>query len=175
MCYASSYLPLLIPNSISVFWGGLVLDLLRSDGIRHRDLLGADCFLRLPQNMTLAGIYQPRLSPPRQVPTKKAKLKESRLQLMEDVEDPLDKYLVRNLSLPSKSPVNLTLLQFFILIEALFVCSAEGEPPAPAGQPPSGTGERQSRPEADFQQGGPEERSGQGESRPGSARFNGAF
>lgn len=125
--------------------------------------------------MALAGIYQPRLSPPRQVPTKKAKLKESRLQLMEDVEDPLDKYLVRNPSLPSKSPVNLTLQQFFILTEALFVFSAEGEPPAPAGQPPSGAGEWQPRPETDFQQGGPEERSGQGESRPGLARFNGAF
>lgn len=117
MCYASSYLPPRYPRlHLCFFGGGLVLDMLRSDRIRHRDLLEADCFLRLCQNMALAGIYQLGLSPPRQVPTKKAKLKESRLQLMEDVEDPLDKYLVRNQSLPSKSPVNLTLQQFFILI-----------------------------------------------------------
>ena len=37
-----------------------------------------------------------------QVPTKKAKLRESRLQMMED-EDPLDKYLVRKLSLPPQT------------------------------------------------------------------------
>lgn len=39
---------------------------------------------------------------------------------------------------------------------------AEGEPSAGAGQPPSGAGERQPRPQTDHQQSRPEERAGQG-------------
>lgn len=61
------------------------------------DLFGEDCFLRLSQIWHYCILLALTLSP--QVPTKKAKLGESLLQIMDD-EDPLDKYLVRNLSFP---------------------------------------------------------------------------
>lgn len=60
------------------------------------DLFGGDCFLQLSQIWHYCILLALTLSP--QVPTKKAKLRESRLQIMEDEEEPLDKYLVRNLS-----------------------------------------------------------------------------
>lgn len=70
--------------------------------------------------------YRPRYLLP-QVPSKKAKLKESLLQIMDDGEDRLDKYLVRKLPL---------LLEPYLV--ALFeikpsLCFAGGEPPTPAG------------------------------------------
>ncbi len=67
---------------------GPVLDLLHSNSIEQQI-----CFsFSVKCDITVFSILT--FSP--QVPTKKAKLKESRLQIMEDEEDPLDKYLVRN-------------------------------------------------------------------------------
>lgn len=107
MCHASSYLTL-IPHLHLLFPSrGLVLDSFHLRSIRQTDPLGADCFLQLRQNTALVAFISPLLSlpPTPQVPTKKAKIKGSRLQLMEDKEDPLDKFLVRNLQrLPQNHP-----------------------------------------------------------------------
>lgn len=81
------------------FFGGPVLDLLCSyTASANRSVRGGDCFLQLGQIWHYWILSASTLFP--QVPTKKAKLKESLLQIMDDEEDPLDKYLVRNLSLP---------------------------------------------------------------------------
>lgn len=110
------------------------------------DPLGAHCFLEVSQNMALAAFISTLLSSP-QVPTKKAKIKESRLQLMEDKEDPLDKFLVRNRQIALQyHPTKPTLHSQ----RGYRFWPSEGEPSAPAGQPPSGAGKRQPGSETDF-------------------------
>lgn len=78
---------------------------------------------------------------------------------MEDKEDPLDKFLVRNLQLTlERRPAKPWLRSQ----RGYCFRPAEGEPSAAAGQPPSGAGERQPGSETHLQQGGSERRSGQG-------------
>lgn len=63
----------------------------------------------------ITGFYRPRYLLP-QVPSKKAKLKESLLQIMDDQEDCSDKYLVRkllSLSEPYLAPLSFFFFEFF--------------------------------------------------------------
>lgn len=84
----------------------------------------------------ITGFYRTRYLLP-QVPSKKAKLKESLLQIMDDEKDCLDKYLVRELPFVLE-PYLVALFEI-----KLSLCFTEGEPPPPAGQSTPGAGERQ--------------------------------
>lgn len=117
-CAALHLISLLSRSPSLSFWGP-VLDLLRSyTASANRSVRGGDCFLQLGQIWHYWILSASTLFP--QVPTKKAKLKESLLQIMDDEEDPLDKYLVRNLSLPPNHHLlKLSLADFLTLYSAL--------------------------------------------------------
>lgn len=74
----------------------------------------------------ITGFYQTGYLLP-QVPSKKAKLKEGLLQIMDDENDRVDKYLVREL------PFVLEPYLGALFELKLSPCFTEGEPPTPAG------------------------------------------
>lgn len=82
----------------------------------------------------ITGFYRTRYLLP-QVPSKKAKLKEGLLQIMDDERDCLNTYLVREPPFASEP--------YLVALLESKPCFTEGEPAAPAGQPAPGAGERQ--------------------------------
>lgn len=138
MCHASSYLTL-IPISICFLLRGGLSSICSTCAASGNRSVRVSLLSLSQSKYEISSTYQIRCFAPPQVPTKKAKIKESRLQLMEDKEDPLDTFLVRNVQLfLHRHPTNSLLHSQKVNC----LSPTEGEPSASAGQPPSGAGER---------------------------------